>query len=68
MSSESGAKSGGMLGRRSSLAFEQDTRAYRIENAASMGPLTADTSRITIASATPIVSTGNPLDFRSSHT
>ena len=31
-----------------------------------MGPLTDDTSRITTANVTPIVSTGTPLDFRCS--
>ncbi len=34
----------------------------------SMGLLIANTSGFTIASATPIVSTGSPLDFRSNHT
>ncbi len=33
-----------------------------------MGPLTANSSGFTIASATPIVSTGSPLDLSSNHT
>ena len=33
-----------------------------------MGTLTANSSGITIASATPIASTGSPLDFSSNHT
>ena len=56
-----------MLGRRS-IPCSGKTHAGSALIAASRGPLTADNSRITIASATPIVSTGNPLDFRSSHT
>ena len=57
-----------MLGRRSILCSSKTHRPGLAAIAASMGLLTADTSRITIASATPIVSTGNPLDFRSNHT
>ena len=58
-----------MLGRRSSLRSCK-TNAPRISsaNAASIGLPIALDSRITIASTTPIVSTGNPLDFRSNHT
>ena len=63
---ESGASSGGhALAKKQSL-FVQDKRALiSSANAASIGPAAADTSRMTIASVTPIVSTGNPLDLRS---
>ena len=66
MNSESGAKSGAFSDVK---AFPDRARHTRVRIDRSIdGPLTADTSRITIAIATPIVSTGNPLDFRSSHT
>jgi hypothetical protein len=66
MTNESGVMSGGHARAQKHSPIAQGTSGSAF-HAASTGPLTADTSTITIASATPIVTTGAPFDFRSIH-